>query len=224
MARRPTPTVAIYLNTGNGVFDANTGGLDYGDSILKLTNGPSGLKLADYFTPYNQSTMNSQDLDVSSAGLLLLPPVNGTNLLLSGSKFGTVYMLNTTNMGKFQSGSDSQIVQSLVGKVQGQWSSPAYFNGMIYFIACQNQGGGSDVIKQFAISGTSINTTPVAQGSTRLHLPGATPTVSANGTSNGIVWAIQSSAYGSGGPAVLHAYNATNVAQELYNSSRASVA
>jgi hypothetical protein len=211
---------AIYLNTGNGPFDANTGGVDYGDSILKLTNGPGGLKLADYFTPYNQSTMNSQDLDVSSAGLLLLPPVNGTNLLFSGSKFGTAYLLNTANLGKFQSGSDSQIVQALVGAVQGQWSSPAYFNGMLYFIACQNQGGGSDVIKQFAISGTSINTTPVAKGSTAYTYPGATPAVSANGTNNGIVWAIQSSAYGSSGPAVLHAFNATNVAQEFYNSSQ----
>ncbi len=211
---------AIYLNTGNGPFDANTGGVDYGDSILKLTNGPSGLKVADYFTPYNQSTMNSQDLDVSSAGLLLLPPVNGTNLLFSGSKFGTAYLLNTTNLGKFQSGSDSQIVQSLVGAVQGQWSSPAYFNGMLYFIACQNQGGGNDVIKQFAISGTSITTTPVAHGSTAYTYPGATPTISANGTSNGVVWAIQSSAYGSSGPAVLHAFNATNVAQEFYNSSQ----
>ena len=211
---------AIYLNTGNGTFDANTGGVDYGDSILKLTNGPSGLKVADYFTPYNQSTMNSQDLDVSSAGLLLLPPVNGTNLLFSGSKFGTAYLVNTANMGQFQSGSDSQIVQALVGAVQGQWSSPAYFNGFLYFIACQNQGGGSDVIKQFAINGTSITTTPVAQGSTAYTYPGATPTVSANGTNNGIVWAIQSSAYGSSGPAVLHAFNATNVAQEFYNSSQ----
>ena len=211
---------AVYLNTGNGTFDANSGGVDYGDSILKLTNGPSGLKLADYFTPYNQSTMNSQDLDVSSAGLLLLPPVNGTNLLFSGSKFGTAYLVNTANLGKFQSGSDSQIVQALVGAVQGQWSSPAYFNGMLYFIACANQGGGSDVIKQFAISGTTINTTPVAQGSTAYTYPGATPTISANGTNNGVLWAIQSSAYGSSGPAVLHAFNATNVAQEFYNSSQ----
>jgi len=211
---------AIYLNTGNGSFDANTDGSDYGDSILKLTNGPSGLKLADYFTPYNQSTMNNQDLDVSSAGLLLLPPVNGTNLLFSGSKFGTAYLLNTANMGKYNSSSDSQIVQALVGAVQGQWSSPAYFNGMLYFIACQNQGGGSDVIKQFAISGNSITTTPVAQGSTAYTYPGATPTVSANGTSNAVLWAIQSSAYGSSGPAVLHAFNATNVAQEFYNSSQ----
>jgi hypothetical protein len=211
---------AIYLNTGNGPFDANTGGVNYGDSILKLTNGPSGLKLADYFTPFNQSTMNSQDLDVSSAGLLLLPSVNGTNLLLSGSKFGTAYLLNTDNMGKFQSGSDSQIVQALIGAVQGQWSSPAYYNGMLYFIACQNQGGGSDVIKQFSISGTTINPTPVAKGTTAYTYPGATPTISANGTTNGILWALQSSAYGSSGPAVLHAFNATNVAQEIYNSSQ----
>jgi uncharacterized repeat protein (TIGR03806 family) len=207
----------IYLNTGNGTFDTNNA--SYGDSILKL-NGTNGLQLADYFAPFNQSTMNSQDLDVSSAGLLLLPSANGTNLLLSGSKFGTAYLLNQDNLGKFHTGDDSQIVQPLIGAIKGQWSSPAYYNGMLYFIACQNQGGGSDVIKQFSISGATINPAPVAQGTTAYTFPGATPAVSANGTNNGIVWAIQSSAFGSSGPAVLRAYNATNVAQEFYNSSQ----
>jgi hypothetical protein len=208
----------IYINTGNGPFDADTNGPDYGDSILKL-NGTNGLKLEDYFTPYNQAMLNSQDLDVSSAGVVLLPPVGGTNLLLSGSKNGPLYMVNCTNMGGYNATSDSQIVQEVTNAVKPQWSSAAYYNGNLYFVGCAESGAG-DVIKQLSFSGGLINTNPVAQGTYVYNYPGATPAVSASGTSNGIVWAIESAAYSSGGAAVLHAYNATNVAQELYNSSQ----
>lgn len=209
----------VYLNTGNGPFDANTGGGDYGDSILKL-NGTNGLKLVDYFTPSYQAMLDTQDLDVSAAGMLLLPPVNGTNLVLSGSKYGPIYLLNCANLGKYNAGSDNQIVQEMATAVKGQWSSAAYFNGNLYFVGCNVYGGGSDVIKQFSISNGVINTNPVAQGSYAYNYPGATPVVSANGTSNAIVWTIESAAWTSSGPAVLHAYNATSVAQELYNSSQ----
>ncbi|MGD0412911.1 MAG: chitobiase/beta-hexosaminidase C-terminal domain-containing protein [Verrucomicrobiota bacterium] len=209
----------IYVNTGNGPFDANTGGLDYGDSILKL-NGTNGLKLEDYFTPFYQATLDSQDLDISAAGMVLLPPVNGANQLLSGSKSGPLYLLNCANMGRYNPTSDSQIVQEVTNAVKGQWSSAAYFNGMLYFVGCNVYGGGSDVIKQFSISGGTIKTNPVAEGSYAYNYPGATPAVSANGTSNAIVWTVESAAWSSSGPAVLHAYNATNVAQELYNSSQ----
>jgi len=209
----------IYLNTGNGPFDANAGGGDYGDSILKL-NGTNGLKLEDYFTPFYQSYLNSNDLDISAAGVILLPPVNGTNLVLSGSKDGPLYLLNCANMGQYNANSDSQIVQEVTNAVKGQWSSPAYFNGMLYFVGCNVYGGGSDVIKQFSISGGTINTVPVARGSYAYNYPGATPVVSANGTSNAIVWTLETAAWSSSGPAVLHAYNATNVAQEIYNSSQ----
>jgi len=209
----------IYVNTGNGPFDANTGGEDYGDSILKL-NGTNGLKLVDYFTPYYQAMLDSQDLDISAAGVLLLPPANGTNLLLSGSKYGPIYLLNCTNLGRYNASSDSQIVQEMTNAVKGQWSSAAYYNGMLYFVGCNVYGGGNDVIKQFSISDGIINTTPVAQGAYAYNYPGATPAVSASGTSNAIVWTVESAAWSSSGPAVLHAYNATNVAQELYNSSQ----
>jgi uncharacterized repeat protein (TIGR03806 family) len=209
----------IYLNTGNGPFDANTGGADYGDSIIKL-NGTNGLALEDYFTPYYQAMLDSQDLDISSAGVLLLPPAGGTNLLLSGSKYGPIYLLNATNMGKYNTASDSQITQEMTNAVKGQWSSAACFNGNLYFVGCNVYGGGSDVIKQFAITNGMINTNPVAQGSYAYNYPGATPAVSASGTNNGIVWTVESAAWSSSGPAVLHAYNATNVAQELYNSSQ----
>lgn len=204
----------VYLNTGNGNYDANN---DYGDSYLKL-NGTNGLQLADSFTPYNQASLNSGDVDVSSAGLLLLPDSAGSaahpHLLLGGSKANTLYLLDRDQMGGFNSANDSQIVQSLPNAVGGMWSSPAYFNGRFYVI------GNGDVIKAFSLTNAAMGTTPLARGPTTFGYPGATPTISANGTRDAIVWAIDSSAYGSGGPAVLHAYNAANVAQELYNSSQ----
>jgi hypothetical protein len=205
----------IYLNTGNGPYDGNS---DYGDSVIKL-NGTNGLQLEDYFTPYNQAYLYSADQDVSASGLLLLPPVNGTNLLLSGSKLGVQYLLNTANMGHYNASSDSQIIQEATNMINGQWSSPAYFNGMLYYVGCYQYNSGSDVIKQFSVSGTAINTNPVAKGTYQYNYPGATPMVSANGAGNAIVWTLECVAL-SGNPAVLHAYNATNVAQELYNSSQ----
>jgi len=198
----------VYLNTGNGTYDTNS---DYGDSILKF-NGTNGLTLADYFTPYNAAALSSGDLDVSSAGLLLLPDALGSashpHLLLSGSKTGTLYLLDRDNLGQFNAAGDSQIVQELSGAVGGMWCSPAYFNGSIYII------GNSDYLKCFTISNAVVSSTPVAQSPNAFGY--ATPTISANGTNNGIVWATVSS----GGSAELFAYNATNVAQELYNSSQ----
>jgi mono/diheme cytochrome c family protein len=204
----------IYLNTGNGNYDTNN---DYGDSYLKLS-ATNRLNLVDYFTPYNQASLNSGDVDVSSAGLLLLPDSVGSaahpHLLLGGSKANTIYLLDRDQMGGFNSAADSQIVQSLPNAVGGMWSSPAYFNGSFYII------GNGDSLKAFSIAGAHMGTTPIAHGPTSYGYPGATPTISANGTNDAIVWAIESAAYSSSGPAVLHAYNATNVAQELYNSNQ----
>ena len=198
----------VYLNTGNGTYDTND---DYGDSVLKF-NGTNGLTLSDYFTPSDQAMLSSQDLDISSAGLLLLPNSVGTtnhpHLLLSGSKTGTLYLLDRDNMGKYNSANDNQIVQELSGAVGGMWCSPAYFNGNIYII------GNGDFLKSFTISNATMGITPTAQSSTEFG--SATPTISANGTNNAIVWAMGSS----GGSAILYAFNATNVAQELYNSSQ----
>ncbi len=198
----------VYLNTGNGTYDTNN---DYGDSILKF-NGTNGLTLADYFTPYNAAALSSADLDVSSAGMLLLPDSVGSashpHLLLSGSKTGTLYLLDRDNLGHFNAASDGQIVQELSGAVGGMWSSPAYFNGNIYII------GASDNLKCFTIANAAMSLTPTVQSPNAFGF--ATPTISANGTNNGIVWAMISS----GGSVELFAYNATNVAQELYNSSQ----
>ncbi|HZI32888.1 MAG TPA: chitobiase/beta-hexosaminidase C-terminal domain-containing protein, partial [Candidatus Binatia bacterium] len=204
----------VYFETGNGTFDARNS--NYGDSVVKLAS-VGGLSLADYFTPYNQLTLNLDDRDIGSAGLMLLPDSVGSvahpHLLVAGSKAGVFWLLDRDNLGQFNPAGDSQIVQEISGATKGMWVTPAYFNGRIFYCAA------GDNVKAFAISNAVINPVPVSQSAATIHYPGASLSVSANGTSNAIVWGIDSSANQSG-PAVLHAYNATNLAEELYNSSQ----
>jgi hypothetical protein len=206
----------IYVMTGNGAFDAASS--NYGDSYLKLapTNTGLGLTLADYFTPYNQEALNNGDIDVGSAGLLILPDSAGSalhpHLLLGGSKANTVYLLDRDNLGKYNTTSDSQIVQELNNAVGGMWCSPAYFNGMFYI------AGQGDYLKAFTISNAQMSTAPIARST--FTFGSSTPCISANGTSNAIVWNLEAYSSISGGAAVLHAFNATNVAQTLYSSTQ----
>ena len=208
----------LYFMTGNGSFSQNTNGGDYSDSFVKLSTVTNKLAVADYFTPYNQAALESSDADLGSGGALMLPDSVGSalrpHLLVGAGKQGKIYLVDRDNMGHFNSANDNQIVQSLGGAVGGCWCSPAYWNNYIYY-----QGNG-DVVKAFLITNGVIAATPVSKSSTSFGFPGATPTVSANGTNNGITWIIQADAYLSSGPAVLHAYNATNLALELYNSSQ----
>jgi uncharacterized repeat protein (TIGR03806 family) len=212
----------LYFETGNGSFSANTNGGDYSDSFVKLST-TTNLSVADYFTPYNQLSLQNNDADLGSGGPLLLPDSVGStahpHLIVGAGKEGKIYLLDRDNMGRYDgtdgmNGSDTNDLQELPGAIGGVWSSPAYFNQLIFY-----QGNG-DVMKAFTITNGTIVATPASRSSTSFGFPGATPTISANGTNNGIVWIIQADAYGSSGPAVLHAYNATNLALELYNSSQ----
>jgi hypothetical protein len=207
----------IYAITGNGTFDASTGGSDYGDSFLKLTPTGNALTVADYFTPYDQLTLSEDDVDVGSSGFMLLPDQAGAfpHLGVSAGKSGTVYVLNRDNLGQYQSSGDSQVVQWLPAALGSQannndYSTATYWQGNVYFI------GDKDVVKQFQLTNGLLSTSPVAQGSYVYGYPGANMTVSSNGGANGILWSIEAS-----GVNVLHAYDATNVANELYNSSQA---
>ncbi len=208
----------IYFVTGNGTFDASANN-DYGDSFLKLST-TNGLQVADYFTPYNQQDLANADLDLGSGGAVVLPDEAGgstTNLhlLVGAGKEGTIYLLRRDNLGQYNSANNNQIKQSITSAIGGSFDTPAYFDRTLYYL------GAGDVMKAFAISNGVITTTPTSQSSGAFGFPGATPSISANGTSNAIAWAIQSDAYASSGPAVLHAYNATNLAVQLYNSTQA---
>jgi hypothetical protein len=203
----------LYLETGNGNFDAANA--NFGNSVVKLATG-SGVTLVDYFTPYNQLDLNLRDIDLGSAGQILLPDLVGSaahpHLMIAGSKHGAFYLLDRDNLGHFNEAGDTQIVQSVAG-LGGMWSTPAYFDRKIYF------GGANDRLKCFTISNAFVNPTPVGQGPGTIAYPGASPCISANGTNNAIVWLLQTSG-SPNNPAVLRAYSATNVSQELYNSSQ----
>ncbi len=207
----------IFVIVGNGTFDANNGGPDYGDSFLKLTPNGGTLSVSDYFTPFDQQNLAANDIDVGSAGFTLLPDQPGAvpHLGVSAGKAGKIYLLNRDNLGKFQSGSDSQIVQSLPAALgsaanDNDYSTATHWQGNIYFI------GNGDVVKQFQLTNGQLSTTPVAQGSQQYGYPGGNMSISANGGSGGILWAIEA-----GGINILHAYDATNVSNELYNSNQA---
>lgn len=203
----------IYLATGNGTFDVNTGGKDYGDSAIKLSTS-SGLSVADYFTPSNQAALDRSDLDFGSGGVILLPDQSGSHPheLIVADKEGKIFVIDRDNLGQFHS--RDTVVQEIPKALRGgAWSMAAYFNGFVYF------SGVNDVLKAYQLTNGQLRPVRV-RASTTLGFPGATPSVSANGTSNGIVWTLQTDAYASSGPAILHAYNATNLASQLYNSNQ----
>src|SRR5579871_3198546 len=221
----------LYLATGNGVFDANS---DYGDSILKLGPPSNGaLPVLDYFTPYNQSALNGGDVDLASGGLALLPPLaSGHQLLAQQGKSGTIVLLDTANLGKYCvnlsppcSGSDTQIVQEIQNASSGIWGSPAFWNGNLYWT------GANDSINAYSFNAGGsglISTQPTSRSAQIFAFSAPTPTVSANGTTNGILWALDGSADDStcdgGGSACLglFAYDATNLGNLLYTSSQAA--
>ncbi len=212
----------IYVSAGNGTFDV-TGSSSpaYGDSVVRL-DPTKGLSVADYFTPFDQATLDNNDLDLAAGGVVALPDQTGTatpHMLVAGGKTGKIYLINRDNgmMGKYQQcGATCDAVLSVTSLPRPIFDVPAYFNGWVYY-----QGVG-DVLKAFQLANGQLSSSPVSQSTTSFGFPGATPSISANGTSNGIVWTIQVDGYVNGTPAVLHAYNALNLSQELYNSNMVS--
>jgi len=218
---------SLYVMTGNGTFDANAGGLDYGDSFMKLTG--SGLTVADYFTPGEQAMFASGDFDLGSGGPLVLPDSVGSSAaphLITGSgKEGVVYLVNRDNMGHYccaPNGPDTNIVQEFQGDatsgglIGSAFDTPAYFNGNIYF------EDTSGYLYRYAISNAIMAAPQTVNNG--IGYPGSTPSISANGASNGILWLLDNTNNGAGvatGPAVLHAYNSANLT-EFYDSTQAA--
>ena len=208
-----------FIAVANGDFDADVDGGDYGQSIVKV--GPpddTSFPILDYFTTYNALTYDLTDLDIGSSGLTLLPDQSGPypHLLVQGDKAGDLFLVNRDDMGSYNSTNDSQIVQYLPGADAGMWSSPAWWNGYVYV------GGSGDYLKAFTFYPTNglLSTTPTSQTSAKFGYPGTTVSISSNGTSNGIVWALNNGQYATTtGTASLNAYNATNLGQRLYSSS-----
>jgi hypothetical protein len=207
----------IYVETGDGLFDANTGGLDVGDTFLEMstTNWPA---LEGYFTPSNQTSLDDSNKDLGSCGPMVLPDQPGStpHLVVGCDKLGRIFVLNRDNMGGYSPSGDN-IFQEITGSLAPSTRSvAAYWQNNVYFVSV------SDFLKQFRLYNGMLSTTPVAQGLTSFSYPGVTPAISANGASNGIVWVLDSSNFASGGPAVLSAYDAANTANLLYSSAQNS--
>ncbi len=218
------PAGNIYALTGDGTFDTtlNANGFpnrgDYGNCIVKLSTTNNSLQIADYWTMFNTVAESNADTDLGSGGVLVLPDMTDANqnvrhLVVGGGKDGHLYIANRDNMGKFNPSSNGNLYQDVAGATSGgMWSSPAYFNGFLYV------GGTSDKLKAFPFSNARLATSPSSQSAVTFSYPGTTPSISANGSSNAILWANHTN---STVPAVLRAYSANNLASELYNSEQA---
>jgi hypothetical protein len=200
----------IFLATGNGAFDAGQGGRDYGDSLLKL-NGET-LKLTDYFAPFDAAHLDASDSDLGSGGPVLLPEQSGAHphLAMVEGKGGILYLVNRDQMGHWQPDNDSHAVQALPVP-SGVFGSMAYWNHYVYVLS------DGDKLRQFAVTGGKL----LPRAESAMSGVSATPTVSANGLTNGIVWLLHSKTWnGYDQPAALYAYDAANVAHELYNTGQ----
>jgi hypothetical protein len=212
----------VYLLTGNGLFDTtlNASGFpaggDYGNSFLKISTSAGTLAVADYFALDNGVAESQNDVDLGSGGIMLLPDQtdsSGTvrHLAVGAGKDGNVYIVSRDSLGKF-SPTANTIWQEIDGSLAGGvWATAAWFNGSIYY------GPNGGTLRAFSVTAAQVSASPISQSATQFEFPGTSPVVSANGTANAIVWAYENAT-----PAVLHAYDATNVAHELYNSNQAA--
>ena len=210
----------IYLLDANGYFDTTLDSKgfpidgDYGNAFLKLST-TNGLAVADYFEMDNGVVESDDDQDLGSGGAMVLPDQNDgsdniLHLAVGAGKDGNLYVVNRDSLGKF-SENNNNIYQELAGVLaEGIWGAPAYFNGAVYY------GSLNGPLQKFTIKNAKLLST--AKTAHVYGYPGITPSISANIASNAIVWGVESLG---GGPAVLHAYDATNL-NEIYNSNQAS--
>jgi len=218
----------IYLNSADGSFNADQDGNNYGDTLLKLQLNGSSFQVVDWLTPYDEACIDLDDLELGSAGIALLPTdsTNGANLAIALSKQGRLFLVNTDNLGKFNAGGDNQIKEEFMvgaytcsatttgaGADGPNWNrlygTASYWNGNVYM------GASNMALMQYQFQNGLLNSTPVAMSPTTYGYRGANTVVSANGTQNTIVWVHEKTATGLG---ILHAYDATSVSTELWNS------
>jgi hypothetical protein len=213
----------IYFLDANGTFDPtlNSKGFpangDFGNGFIKVSTTNGKLAVADYFEMSNTVSESNNDEDLGSGGAIVLPDLKDEKgvvhrLAVGAGKDQNIYVVNRADLGKFNHNNDNAIYQEIDGEIGGVWSKPAYFNNIVYYAA------SGDTLKAFPIANAKLADAPSRQSAISFAYPGATPTVSANGTKNGIVWAVESA---QGSPAVLHAYEAGNLL-EIYNSNQAA--
>jgi hypothetical protein len=214
----------IFFLDANGTFDSTLSASgfpssgDFGNSFMKVSTTGNVLAAADYFAAYNLQAESDADQDLGSGGAMLLPDQTDAkgvtqHLAVGAGKDTNIYVVNRDNMGKFNASSNNAIYQEIPNALSGgAWSMPTLFNNTVYY------AGVGDHLKAFPITNALLATTPAAESANTFAYPGSTPSVSSNGSQNGIVWAIENQS----GAGVLHAYNPTSITTELYDSNQAA--
>jgi hypothetical protein len=212
----------IYFLDANGTFDTTltAGGFplnnDFGNAFIKLSTS-SGLQVADYFNMSNTVSESGGDVDLGSGGALVLPDMTDASgktrhLAVGAGKDSNIYVVDRDNMGKFNPSGNSNVYQELSGALPGgEWAMPAFFGNTLYY------GGVNAPLRAYKFSQARLNSSASSSTTETFSYPGTTPSISANGTNSAIVWTIEASGNG-----VLHAYDASNLANELYDSNQAS--
>jgi hypothetical protein len=227
---------AFYFVTGNGSGGAPTIGADgfptnanYNEAVVKVVNDGTttatsqgangwGMKVADYFIPYNVVALDNADSDFGSGGLMIPPDMPGApHMLLASGKAGQIYVINRDNMGHYNATNDAVLnaVPNGAGHntapnlISGSLSTPAYFNGKIYWVSGYSGRAYSYTLNSAGTIAVSSQTSVSSFG----YLPGSV-IVSADGTSNGVVWVMDAQSN------LIHAYDASTMATELWNSNQ----
>ena len=207
----------MYLATGNGTFTTNFPPyVELGESIINFSLANGGLTPTDMFTSFNAQSLNAGDLDLGSGGVLMVPDQQGTypHLLVQAGKEGRLVVVNRDQMGGYAAGAkfNSNVLQDIPSQIKGLWSTPAYWNGKVYI------WGNGDVPKLFDLDSGVINSTPSSQANVTSAFPGASFSISSNGSQDGIAWAIKTDMFRTKGPAVLYAWDANDLSTSLYES------
>ncbi len=219
----------IYVDAANGSFNAYLGGNNYGNTMIKLALANGSFQIVDWFTPYDDGCTDLDDLELGSGGITLLPTdfTNGSNLAISLSKEGRLFLVDTNNLGEFNPAGDTQIKQEIIVGLQTcsstttpeaadgpSWNrlygNASYWNGNVY------AGASNLPLKQYQFQNGLLSPGPIAMSPTAYGFRGGNSVVSAEGNQNAIVWVSEKTTDGLG---ILHAYNATNVSTELWNSN-----
>jgi hypothetical protein len=226
------PGGRMFVITGNGTrtsgvkfpFSGSTG---YGESVIDFNLANGGLTATDDFTAFNLATLNKQDLDLGSSGLLMPPDQQGEypHILIAAGKEGRTIVLNRDNLGGYAPGgtSNTNALQDITGQDLGYWGTPTYWNGHVYMWGVSEGLDSSghpvvDVPKMFQLDDGVISIAPTSQSTITSAWPGATFSISSSGEQNGIAWAVRSDQFNTNGPAVLYAWNANDLTDLLYES------
>jgi hypothetical protein len=219
----------LYFMVANGTFDStlNANGLpidgDFGNAFVKLAPAGGTMSVLDYFASYNAADgPTDENVELGSSSPIVLPAMTNSsgqteNLLVGAGKPGTIFVVNRNDMGQFNpTGNDSNVYQAVVGKLgpggdgnaKGGVRFPmAFYEGYLYV------GANLDPLLAFRFSHALLSAGPVSRTPEIFSYPGAGVSVSANGLTNAILWAV--------GNGNLYAYSATNLEDELYNSTQA---